>query len=131
MNTTTRQFIEQRLGERAPECLAWLKANHRDSSIDRADWKEDSNLLTAKNIISQWEKEVKNITYWSARLPEDVPTLEAESVVTVGQLHEYLTKLMTLHPDVANMPVYHSECHSDVEACDIYVNIKGGYLLVE
>ncbi len=131
MNTTTRQFVEKLLGERSAECLAWLKANNRDSCIDRADWKEDSNLLTAKNIISQWEEEVKNIAYWSERLPEDIPELENNTVVTVGELHEYLTKLMVLHPDVAKMPVYHAECHSDVEASYVGVNIKGGFLLVE
>lgn len=45
-------------------------------------------------------------------------SLEKDSL-TVLELHEYLSNIMTLHPDIANCKIYHEECCGNVETGNV------------
>lgn len=132
ISKTTRQFIQEYLGDRATECLDWGSTKVY-SSFDNTNCSEESNRLSAKNVINQWEIEVKNRMYWSERVPEGILSLEAQDndPITVGELYAHLTKIMALHRDVATMPIRHAECHSDVETFEVTFRPEDGYLLFE
>ena len=84
-------------------CLAW--ATEKGYYVKKL-YLEDECRYMAEKIQTKWEKHRVNKEKWNN---VSFPSLE-DDTITVQKLHEYLTEIMTLHPDIASCPVYHEEC---------------------
>lgn len=82
----------------------------------------------AQQIIEKWETRTAAKEKWLAKIGTEPESLEKEDTLTIGELHAYLTSLLTLHPDVAHVPIRHEECCGDVETCYADFNLEKEYL---
>lgn len=67
----------------------------------------------AKWLLADWNIQSANKEKLLTKMSELPESLE-ENHLTIGGLHAYLTKLLTLHP---NVDVYHEECCGATYSC--------------
>ncbi len=124
---TAQQCIEAILGEKAPVCVKWAEENHQ--LLIRPQTPERSEK-DAQHIIEKWQTRTAAKEAWLAKIGEEPGPLEKDDVVTIGELHTYLTSLLALHPDVADVPIRHEECCGDVETCYAEFDLEKEYLRI-
>lgn len=123
----TKDYIIVLLGDKAPECITWAEQNnilliHKDAP--------ERCQKDAERIITKWEKAMANKAFWETRIQTEIPQLETNNPVTIGMLHEHLTKLLALHPDVANVSVEHEQCCGWFEVCEVLFHVEKNILRI-
>jgi hypothetical protein len=108
--------VEECVQERFPDTIHsfthWAKENNvliaRPQTPERSEQEADRLLKT-------WQTRTAAKAKWLEKLSVVPEALEKDACITVGDLHAYLSNLLTLHPDVAGVPVFHEECCGSVE----------------
>jgi hypothetical protein len=124
---TAKEVIMTLLGTKADACITWAENNNilliRQGTLEECQ-KE------AEKIIAKWETATAARLLWEARIPTEIPQLETDDQVTIRQLHEHLTKLLDLHPDVGDVVVEHEECCGWYEVCEAIFDVEKNVLRI-
>jgi hypothetical protein len=121
----TKDAIEEMLETEAAACILWAEDHEnlaRTGSPEQC--KKD-----AEYIIEKWRAAMATKATWTARIPTEIPQLESNSV-TIGVLHAHLTKLLALHPDVADVVVEYEQCCGWFEARDVFFDDEKSVLRI-
>ena len=125
---TIKDALNILLDEKAPACIAWV-IEHGDEYIFMQSYSREESLKRARCTIEKWEKATASKTRWDALLPTPPPQLDS-NVLTIGELHAHLTKLLALHPEIANVLVEHEECHGWDQAGEVFFDMEENVLRI-
>lgn len=118
---TVEEFVQERFPDTVHSFVHWAKENNvliaRPQTPERSEQEADRLLTT-------WQTRSAAKAKWLEKLSEVPESLEKETCVTVGDLHAYLSHLLTLHPDVSEIPIFHEECCGNVETCQVDFDLE-------
>lgn len=121
-----KTVIEDMLGDEAAVCIAWAETRQ---VLTRPD-PPDRCQRDAEHIIEKWRKATATKAMWKDRIPTDIPHFKSETPITIGTLHAHLTKLLALHPTIADVVVEYEQCCGWFEACDVFFHDEKGLLRI-
>jgi hypothetical protein len=111
--------------EGCEEGMAWLRSSSYKGFL--ADMRPmDNAKTTASHLIHCWKTSCASRAKWGHI---EIPTLSSDPI-TVGQLHAYLSEILSAHPDFATIPVHHEECCGNVETGWVKFLVDEGILVL-
>ncbi len=124
-NATAIQLILE--DKEASECVEWAKKDNRWRLFLDDVRPMDHALSTAKHIVDSWETACASRAKWGNI---EIPTLDSDDPITVGKLHAYLSEILAAHPEFADVPIHHEECHGNRETGCVEFLIEEGILVL-
>lgn len=123
--TTIREtllaMLDGMTAEESEDCMRWAEANTR-VTLDSRETPEVCQQF-AGELKEKWRTWRDAWAPWKAKalVPFPEPLVD-DDCITIRQLHTYLTELLSVHPDIAAIPVKHERCRFTSETTDVAFN---------
>lgn len=113
--------MQERFPETVQSFVDWAKEN--SVLIARPQTPERSEK-EADRLLETWRVRSAAKAKWLEKLSVLPEALEKETCITVGDLHAYLSHLLALHPDVAEVPIFHEQCCGFMETVQVDFDLE-------
>lgn len=118
---TVEECVQEQFPETAQSFVDWAKEN---SVIIARPQTPERSVKEADRLLETWRTRSAAKAKWLEKLSMHPEALEKDDGVTVGDLHAYLSHLLTLHPDVADVPIFHEECCGCMETVQVDFDLE-------